>query len=95
MRCLPYHVLTRAVCSMVFGDICLDGEYGGACAGMTYQASSVLLEVLVPLGLMYSIYALVTDAIWGKSMWGTWWIWDARLTSELYLSEYHWVAWDA
>lgn len=29
--------------------------------------------------------ALVTGAVWGKPMWGTWWVWDARLTSELIL----------
>ncbi len=38
-----------------------------------------------PVGAMFTFLALVTGAIWGKPMWGTWWVWDARLTSELIL----------
>ncbi len=37
------------------------------------------------LGATFTVIALVTGALWGKPMWGTWWIWDARLTSELIL----------
>ncbi len=37
------------------------------------------------IGAIYTLLALLTGAIWGKPMWGTWWIWDARLTSELIL----------
>tara|TARA_B100000035_G_scaffold121989_1_gene103724 strand:- start:559 stop:1284 length:726 start_codon:yes stop_codon:yes gene_type:complete len=36
-------------------------------------------------GALFTFLALVTGAIWGKPMWGTWWVWDARLTSELIL----------
>jgi heme exporter protein C len=38
-----------------------------------------------PVGASFTFLALVTGAIWGKPMWGTWWVWDARLTSELLL----------
>lgn len=38
-----------------------------------------------PIGAVFTALALVTGAIWGKPMWGTWWVWDARLTSELVL----------
>lgn len=38
-----------------------------------------------PIGLGFTVVALITGAIWGKPMWGTWWVWDARLTSELIL----------
>jgi heme exporter protein C len=38
-----------------------------------------------PIGASFTFLALVTGAIWGKPMWGTWWVWDARLTSELIL----------
>jgi heme exporter protein C len=38
-----------------------------------------------PIGASFTILALVTGAVWGKPMWGTWWVWDARLTSELIL----------
>jgi len=38
-----------------------------------------------PVGAAFTFLALVTGSIWGKPMWGTWWVWDARLTSELIL----------
>lgn len=38
-----------------------------------------------PIGAGFTFLALVTGSIWGKPMWGTWWVWDARLTSELIL----------
>lgn len=43
------------------------------------------LQAAIPLGWLLTLLALLTGAIWGKPMWGTWWIWDARLTSELIL----------
>jgi heme exporter protein C len=45
----------------------------------------VLMMSIAPIGAMFTFLALVTGAIWGKPMWGTWWVWDARLTSELIL----------
>lgn len=42
-------------------------------------------KACAPIGACFTFLALVTGAIWGKPMWGTWWIWDARLTSELVL----------
>ncbi|VVC74874.1 Heme exporter protein C [Aquicella siphonis] len=38
-----------------------------------------------PIGAGFTFLSLVTGSLWGKPMWGTWWIWDARLTSELIL----------
>jgi len=38
-----------------------------------------------PLGAWFTFCALATGSLWGKPMWGTWWVWDARLTSELIL----------
>lgn len=38
-----------------------------------------------PIGAAFTAVALLTGSFWGKPMWGTWWIWDARLTSELLL----------
>ena len=40
---------------------------------------------MAPIGAVFTFIALATGAIWGKPMWGTWWVWDARLTSELIL----------
>ncbi|MFL5336206.1 MAG: heme ABC transporter permease CcmC, partial [Geminicoccaceae bacterium] len=38
-----------------------------------------------PIGAVFTAIALATGSIWGKPMWGTWWVWDARLTSVLIL----------
>ena len=43
------------------------------------------LPAIAPVGAAITAIALFTGAIWGKPMWGTWWVWDARLTSELIL----------
>ena len=40
---------------------------------------------MAPIGALFTFLALVTGAIWGKPMWGAWWVWDARLTAELIL----------
>ena len=45
----------------------------------------LISKSLAPSGFVFNIIALVTGSIWGKPMWGTWWVWDARLTSELIL----------
>ena len=45
----------------------------------------LIAKSLAPSGFIFNIIALVTGSIWGKPTWGTWWVWDARLTSELVL----------
>jgi heme exporter protein C len=45
----------------------------------------VLGTAAAPIGMMFTFICLVTGSIWGKPMWGTWWVWDARLTSVLVL----------
>lgn len=49
------------------------------------KVADILAKVSAPLGAGFTFLALVTGSLWGKPMWGTWWIWDARLTSELIL----------
>ena len=44
---------------------------------------------LAPLGLMFTIIAIVTGSLWGQPTWGTWWAWDARLTSMLVLAFFY------
>ncbi|MFL6570785.1 MAG: cytochrome c biogenesis protein CcsA [Burkholderiales bacterium] len=45
----------------------------------------MIAHALAPTGAMFTFLALWTGAIWGKPTWGAWWVWDARLTSELIL----------
>jgi heme exporter protein C len=47
--------------------------------------SAVMMRALLPTGAWMTALALVTGALWGKPTWGTYWVWDARMTSELLL----------
>ena len=49
------------------------------------KLTDVIAEACAPLGASFTFLALATGSLWGKPMWGTWWVWDARLTSELIL----------
>ena len=49
------------------------------------RLSFIMARALAPTGAMFTFVALWTGALWGKPMWGAWWVWDARLTSELIL----------
>ena len=50
---------------------------------------SIIAKSLAPSGLVLNIIALVTGSIWGKPTWGTWWAWDARITSMLILALFY------
>jgi heme exporter protein C len=49
------------------------------------RLSGMMASALAPTGALFAFLSLVTGALWGKPMWGAWWVWDARLTSELIL----------
>ena len=49
------------------------------------RLSGMMATALAPTGAFFAFLSLWTGALWGKPMWGTWWVWDARLTSELIL----------
>jgi heme exporter protein C len=49
------------------------------------KVADMFAAASAPIGAWFTFLALVTGSLWGKPMWGTWWIWDARLTSELIL----------
>ena len=49
------------------------------------KISGMMLKSAAPIGVSFTLLALVTGSIWGKPTWGTWWVWDARLTSTLIL----------
>ena len=58
-----------------------------AAVGWIFNArlASMMARALAPTGALFTFIALWTGAFWGKPTWGTWWVWDARLTSELIL----------
>ena len=49
----------------------------------------LITKSIAPIGLMFTCLAIVTGAIWGQPTWGTWWAWDARITSMLILSFFY------
>lgn len=58
-----------------------------AAIGLAFNTrlSGMMTQALAPTGALMAFLSLWTGALWGKPMWGTWWVWDARLTSELIL----------
>lgn len=60
---------------------------GWAGVGLVFNSrlASMMACALAPTGAIMTFLALWTGALWGKPTWGTWWVWDARLTSELVL----------
>ena len=59
--------------------------YAGLGLVFNTRLSSLMATALAPTGALFTFLALWTGSLWGKPMWGTWWVWDARLTSELIL----------
>ena len=58
---------------------------GGIALVWKTKLSEILATACAPIGASFTLIALVTGSLWGKPMWGTYWVWDARLTSELIL----------
>jgi heme exporter protein C len=49
------------------------------------RVSGMMVSALAPTGALFAFLALWTGSLWGKPMWGAWWVWDARITSQLIL----------
>jgi heme exporter protein C len=59
--------------------------WAGVGLAFNTRLSSMMAHAIAPTGALMTAIALWTGALWGKPTWGTWWVWDARLTSELIL----------
>ena len=59
--------------------------WSGLGLALNARLSAMMAQALAPTGAIFTLLALVTGSLWGKPMWGAWWVWDARLTSELIL----------
>jgi len=60
---------------------------GYAALGLIFNTrlSAMMASAIAPTGALFAFISLWSGALWGKPMWGAWWLWDARLTSELIL----------
>ena len=59
--------------------------WAGLGLALNTRLSGMMAQALAPTGALMAFISLWTGAFWGKPMWGAWWVWDARLTSELIL----------
>ena len=60
-------------------------SWAGVGLTLNTRLSGMMASAVAPTGAMFTFIALWSGALWGKPTWGTWWVWDARLTSELIL----------
>ena len=83
VRIMYVHVPSAWISLGIFSSITLL-----SISGFTFENKNFFLiaKSLAPSGFVFNIIALVTGAIWGKPTWGTWWAWDARITSMLILA---------
>lgn len=81
-RIIYVHVPSAALSLMVFSVM---GIMSAIYLIWRIKLADMIAAMSASIGAWFTFLALVTGAIWGKPMWGTWWIWDARLTSELIL----------
>ena len=59
--------------------------YAATTLALRARLPAMMIEALAPTGALFTFIALWSGAFWGRPTWGTWWVWDARLTSELIL----------
>lgn len=78
VRILFVHVPAAWLCLGIYGAMGVMSLMGLVTRQPTYH---VICRSSAFVGLTFNIICLVTGSLWGKPMWGTWWVWDARLTS--------------
>lgn len=82
VRMMFIHVPAAWVGMMAYGLLAFS-----AAIGIIYRhpLADAAAKTAAPLGALFTALALITGSLWGKPMWGTWWVWDGRLTSFLIL----------
>lgn len=81
-RIIYVHVPSAWMSLFIYG--CMAGAAFVALVWRIKMAEVIAMEC-APIGAAFTLITLITGSLWGKPMWGTWWTWDARLTSELVL----------
>jgi heme exporter protein C len=82
VRIMYVHVPAAIMSEVVYGMMAL-----AAAAGFIWKhaLADLFVKAAAPFGAAFTLICLVAGSLWGKPMWGAWWVWDARLTSELVL----------
>ena len=86
VRIMYVHVPAAWICLGIFSMITFLSVIGYV---FKIRNFFLISKSLAPSGFVFSMIALVTGSIWGKPTWGTWWAWDARITSMLILSLFY------
>lgn len=81
-RIMFIHVPSAWMSLLIYVMMALSGAIGLV---WRVKLAEDLASSCAPIGAAFTALTLVTGSLWGKPMWGTWWVWDARLTSELIL----------
>ncbi len=81
-RIIYVHVPAAAFSMGVYVAMAIAGAIGLI---WRIKVAAMVARSCAPIGAAFAFLALVTGSLWGKPMWGAWWVWDARLTSELIL----------
>ncbi|MBV8470757.1 MAG: cytochrome c biogenesis protein CcsA [Burkholderiaceae bacterium] len=81
-RIIFLHVPTAWLSMIIYVAMAFWAGLGWA---LNTRVSSMLASALAPSGALMCLLALITGALWGRPTWGAWWVWDARLSSELIL----------
>ena len=82
VRIIYVHVPVAFLSMMIYGVMAM---FATVALIWRVKIANAAVKALAPLGAWMTFLALFTGSVWGKPMWGTFWIWDARLTSELIL----------
>ncbi len=86
VRIMYVHVPAAWISLGIFSSLTLFSIFGFILKNKNFFLIS---KSLAPSGFVFTLIALVTGSIWGKPTWGTWWVWDARITSMLILALFY------
>lgn len=81
-RIIYVHVPSAFLSLMIYGIMAV---LAGISLIFRIKIADIVIAASASIGAWFTALALISGSLWGKPMWGTWWIWDARLTSELIL----------
>lgn len=82
VRIMYLHVPSAWLCMMIYGIMALCSAFWLI---WKHPLADVMARNAAPIGAAFTLVVLITGSLWGKPMWGSWWVWDARLTSVLVL----------
>jgi heme exporter protein C len=82
VRIMYVHVPSAWMAMFVYANLAIAGAVGLV---WKHPLADLASKAMAPIGATFTAVCLITGSLWGQPMWGTWWVWDARLTSVLIL----------